>query len=308
MPKSLSFRPSVAAVAVLSAVALSLPVAAQPLSTAARRCVSAVDKGTAGLAQTQVSVELDCLKQAAAGKLGPLLTAEACIAADSKGRLEQRRLSVLIAEPQRCVAGQLPNIGVPFLGAPYLPAATPQAFDPVLNEMYAETTLVAVPKAGTLLLRDAFGDPLDSGLLLSATNAAGAACQKRLAKALTGCARAQRKAVLSCKKKSLAHGITSAAAIESACMETNGNAASGLPDPRGKLAKACTTAVDAVLSRYCAGQIPAAVSGACASAVDTSVCLVDRVDCRVCQETNSASGLTRDCDLLDDGLDNNSCG
>ncbi len=307
MPSFTLFHSPCRAAAALLFICCALPAAAQPLTKEARRCVKAVDKGTAALAKAQGSIGLDCFKQAAAGDLGAVPTVEACLAGDAKGRLAKGRELALSAEALRCSAPQLPGFGVPELSGPYLPAS-PVLFDPNVHEMYAETTLVAVPKATTLVLRDVFGDPLDAGALLSATNAAGAACQKRVAKAVTKCAGAQRKAVLSCKKKSLANGAVDAAALETTCMETNGNPASGLPDPKGKLAKACATAIGAVLTESCAGQVPAALPGACASAVDTAACVVDQIDCRVCQETNTASGLQRDCDLLDDGLDNASCG
>jgi len=297
------------ALAALSlAIAPSQPAAAQALSNVARRCVGAVDKGTAALAKTESSLALDCFKQAAAGKLGAAPTVEACIAADAKGKMAKRRLTVLGAEPMHCVAGQLPGFAVPFLSAPYNAPTTPALFDPNIYEVYAETTLTAVPAATLLMLHDAFGDPLDTGLLLASNNPAGAACQSHLAKALTRCAASQRKAVLSCKKQSLGMGAGTAAALVGACMETGGDPASGFPDPKGKIGKACTTAVAAALTKYCSGQIPAALPGACATASDVGACLVDHVDCRVCQETNTASGLDRDCDLLDDGLNNNSCG
>lgn len=308
MPSFTLFLSPCRVVAALLFICCALPAAAQPLTKEARRCVKTVDKDTAALAKAQASIGLDCFKQGAAGKLGAAPTVEACLAGDFKGLLAKRRESVLTTEPLQCSPAQLPGFGVPDLVGSYAPSATPETFDPNVNEMYAETTLVAVPKATTLVLRDAFGEPLDAGLLLSATNAAGATCQARVAKAVTHCARAQRKAVLSCKKKSLANGAVDAAALESDCLETDGDPASGLPDPKGKLAKACATAIAAVLTESCAGQIPAALPGACASAVDTASCLVDHIDCRVCQETNTASGLQRDCDLLDDGLDNASCG
>jgi len=288
-------------------VAAASAASALPLSPGERRCVTAVDKSTAALAKTQGTSILDCLKQAAKGDLGALPTVEACVAGDAKGRMAKRRLSVLANEPLKCQAGNLPSFAVPRLGAAYLPAPSPAAFDPLVHEVYAETTLTAVPAAMLLAMRDAFGDPLDAGALLSSVNPAGAACQSRVAKAIAGCARAQRKAVLTCKKKSLAAGTGAAAALESECLATNGNLASGFPDAKGLLAAKCDTALDAVLSQYCAAQVATALPGACAAAVDTGACLVDRIACRVCQETNTAGGLARDCDLLDDGLDNASC-
>ncbi len=288
-------------------IAIASAASALPLSPGERRCVTAVDKGTATLAKTQGTLILDCLKQAAKGDLGALPTVEACVAGDAKGRMAKRRLSVLASEPLKCQAGSLPSFAVPRLDAAYLPAPNPAAFDPLLHEVYAETTLTAVPAAVLLAMRDAFGDPLDAGALLSAVNPAGASCQARVAKTIAGCARAQRKAVLTCKKKSLAAGTGAAAALESECLATNGNLVSGFPDVKGLLAAKCDTALDAVLSQYCAAQVATALPGACAAAVDTGACLVDRIACRVCQETNTAGGLARDCDLLDDGLDNASC-
>ncbi len=255
--------PAALALAALSlAVASPRPSAGQALGTVERRCVTAVDKGTAALAKTEALLALGCLKQAAAGKLGAAPTVEACIAADVKGKMAKRRLSVLRLETLHCVPGALPAFGVPYLTAPYDPPTTPELFDPNLDEVYAETTFSAAPAATLLTMHDAFGDPLDAGVLLKATNEAGAACQGHIAKALTHCAAAERKAILSCKKQSLGMGAGTTAALISACLETNGDPASGVPDPKGKIAKACTTAVDAALTKYCTGQVPAALPGA----------------------------------------------
>lgn len=283
------------------------PAGAQSLSKSQWRCAGAVDKGAAILGKAQATLVRDCLKQGAKGALGPVPAVEACIVADAKGKLAKKRLTVLGKEPLQCRAADLPPFGVPLLAAPYLPPASPALFDPAQHELYAEKTLAAVPEAVTLSLRDAFGTPLDAGILLAAGNRAGAACQAALAKAVTGCARAQRQAALACKKKSLSQGTASSAALESACLMTGGDPASGLPDPTGKLAKACGAAIDAALARACAGQVPAALPGLCAAAADPGDCLVARAGCRVCQELNGTMGTARDCDLFDDGADNASC-
>lgn len=281
---------------------------AQPLTKAQWRCATAVGKGAAIVGKAQAKLLRDCLKQGARGGLGAVPAVEACVAADAKGGLAKKRLTVLGKEPLQCAVTDLPPFGVPLLAAPWLPPASPLLFDPLLHELFAETTLAAVPEAVTLSLRDAFGSPLDAGILLASANRDGAACQAGVAKAVTGCARAQRKAALSCAKASLAQGTTSGAALATACLMTGGDPDSGIPDPTGKLAKACATAVDKVLARSCAGQVAAALPGVCGAAADPGACLVARAGCRVCQELNETLGTGRDCDLFDDGLDNASCG
>jgi cysteine-rich repeat protein len=179
---------------------------------------------------------------------------------------------------------------------------------PLLHEVFAEKTLAAVPEAVALSLRDAFGSPLDAGILLASANRDGAACQAGVAKVVTGCARAQRQAALSCAKKSLAQGTASSAALATACLMTAGDPATGIPDPTGKLVKACATAVDGLLARTCAGQVAAALPGVCGTAADPGDCLVGRAGCRVCQELDAMLGTARDGDLFDDGLDNTRCG
>ncbi|MDX2170184.1 MAG: hypothetical protein SF182_24140 [Deltaproteobacteria bacterium] len=300
-------RPSsfASVLAALLAALSAAPAGALPLDNGARRCAGAIDKGTAGLAKAAVSVELDCLKRAAKGELGAPPAVEACLTADAKGKLATQRLGALGGELGKCQAGALPAFAVPTLVGPYTAPASAAAFDPALNEIYAETTLAAMPAAAALLLRDAFGAPLDDGVLLGASNAAAARCQAKLARAITGCARAERQAVLTCRKKQLAGGAPDAANLAVACL---GSGNGGIPDPKGKLAKKCQAAIDAVLARDCSGQVAAALPGGCGASPTPGTCLVDRVDCRVCQEMNTAGGTARDCDRLDDGLDNSSCG
>ena len=296
-------------VAVLSLlVAWALPAAAQPLTKSQWRCATAVGKGASLVGKAQAKLLRDCVKQGAKGDLGAVPAVEACVGADAKGALAKKRLTVLGKEPLQCGVLDLPPFGVPLLAAPWLPPASPLLFDPVQHEIFAEKTLAAVPEAVTLSLRDAFGSPLDAGILLASANRDGAACQAGVAKAVTGCARAQRKAALSCAKTSLGQGTASGAALATACLMTGGDPATGIADPTGKLAKACATAVDKVLSRSCAGQVAAALPGVCGAAGDPGACLVARAGCRVCQELNETLGTARDCDLFDDGLDNASCG
>lgn len=289
-------------------VAASVTTAtAQPLDRDARKCVTAVDKGMALQAKAQTKVALDCLKRGAAGELGALPAVEACLGADAKGQLAKQRLKAVGNEARGCDSGDLPAFAVPVLVGPYAPPPNPAAFDPDQHEIYATTTVRAAPQAVDVALRDAFGDSLDIGILLASANPAGAKCQARLAKAITGCARAQRKAFQTCKKKALASGSASADALESACLMTAGNPASGIPDPKGALASKCATAFGATLAQHCAGQVAAALPGGCGGSGDAAACLAARVACRVCQEANSGGGLTRDCDLFDDGQDNASC-
>ncbi|MFN8642693.1 MAG: hypothetical protein U0802_13950 [Candidatus Binatia bacterium] len=290
------------------AVALSVTAAgAQPLDRDARKCVTAIDKGLALQAKAQTKVARDCLKRGAAGALGAMPAVEACLGADAKGLLAKQRAGALEGEARSCLVGDLPAVAAPVLVGPYTPPANPGAFDPDTDEIYAETTIAAAPNAVTFALRDAFGDPLDAGVLGATANPAGAKCQASLAKAITGCAAAQRKAILTCKKKALASGASSAGALESGCLMTAGNPAAGVPDPKGTLALKCATAIAKTLTQHCVGQVPAALPGGCGTSADPAACLTHRVACRVCQEANSGSGLARDCDLFDDGLDNASC-
>ncbi|MBX3024241.1 hypothetical protein KF840_04945 [bacterium] len=287
------------------AVAVSFTTAgAQPLDRDARKCVAAVDKGMSLQAKAQTKVALDCLKRGASGALPAI---DACLGADAKGQLAKQRLKAIGNEGRFCATGDLPAFAVPGLVGPYAPPPDPAAFDPDLHEIYAETTLAAAPRAVDLALRDAFGDSLDVGILRASANPAGAKCQARLAKAITGCAGAQRKAFLSCKKKALAGGAASGGVLESACLMTAGNPATGIPDPSGAVGLKCASAFAASLSQHCAGQVAAALPGGCGGSADPAACLAARVACRVCQEANSGGDLNRDCDLFDDGQDNASC-
>ena len=89
--------------------------------------------------------------------------------------------------------------------------------------------------------------------------------------------------------------------------------AAGIPDDKGKIAKACDPT---------SGKIPSTIDKKCSSPVNTSTafpvcetsdpltlaaCLDQKIECRVCLALNQADNLARDCDEFDDGVVNGSC-
>lgn len=308
--RPLPFRPLVAVWLLAAAIAVLIPAAPArgiPLTAEMRSCVAAVDRGTSTLASAQASLLGSCLSRSGRGQLGDPPGFAACVAADARGTLSAKKPKAISLELASCAPLGLPTFGAPALKGGYLPPPIPGTFDPNTHETFTETTLPAVPEAARLLVDDLFGAPVDTALLLSSGDRAGAACQQSVAKAMLRCAQSLRSEFLRCKKRSLSRGAMDAAALETECMTDGGSPTSGFPDPRGRLARTCGTALARTIDRRCTGIVPTTLTGSCSSAGDPAACLADRVACRVCQESNSAGGLSRDCDLLDDGVGNGSC-
>ena len=276
---------------------------------AQQACSATADLNADAVGWAQAGVISSCLKDAAKGTLGSPAAALACFNADAKGKVAKKQLVSIIKELKSCTPADLPGFAVPELAGPYVPPASPLEYDAALHEIYAETASASAIKAENTLLIDVLGNPLDDAVLVGAANAIGAKCQAAVTKQLLKCERTKRKEYNKCEKASLKNGLASEGLLESTCLMDGGNPASGQPDPKGLIDKQCEAKLASTVAKSCFGQnLDTVFPGECTGAGSgLAGCLVDRIDCRLCQQLNEINGLSRDCDLFDDGTANDSC-
>ena len=276
---------------------------------AQQACSATADLNADAVGWAQAGVISSCLKDAAKGTLGSPAAALACFNADGKGKVAKKQLVSIIKELKSCTPADLPGFAVPELAGPYVPPASPLEYDAALHEIYAETASASAIKAENTLLIDVLGNPLDDAVLVGAANAIGAKCQAAVTKQLLKCERTKRKEYNKCEKASLKNGLASEGLLESTCLMDGGNPASGQPDPKGLIDKQCEAKLASTVAKSCFGQnLDTVFPGECTGAGSGFAgCLVDRIDCRLCQQLNEINGLSRDCYLFDDGTANDSC-
>jgi len=283
---------------------------AQVQDAAQQKCSDAVDLNADAVAWAQAGEIATCFRNAAKGTLGNPAAAEACFNADAKGKLAKKRAVAVGKELKSCSPASLPGFTVPELGGPYTQPASAGVFDAALHEIYAEATSASAVKAETTLMVDVYGNPVDDAVLLAANNSPGAKCQVEVTKTIQKCERARRKDYNKCEKTSLKNGLGSEGLLETTCLTTAGDPATGQADPKGKLLKQCETKIASVLAKKCFNQnLDVLFPGECtgSGAAGFPGCAVERIDCRLCQQLNEFNGLSRDCDLFDDGTANESC-
>ena len=226
-----------------------------------------------------------CLKDAGAGSLSS--SAQGCLTADPKMKVARAKSRLVDTATEICTA-PLPPFGYN---------------DPTLAGDAAQSQQVK-------LIADVFGSDLDSAILSCDSNKAGCSCQAQVTKALEKLVAAESKEFVSCKGDSI-HEAASAAEL-SRCMDDPAKTGSVAADTNGKLLKT-RGKLFSTITKSCAGPdvafsvaFPGACSGS-ATAVDLSSCIETAADCRTCLAFNVADGLAVDCDVFDDGIDNESC-
>ena len=144
------------------------------------------------------------------------------------------------------------------------------------------------------ILRKVFGDPVD-GI------AAGDKCQDKIAKRGGKKFDTELKAFRSCIKD--AAPVSSQAVIDG-CIATGVNDAKAQNTVQPKL--------QADMASQCTFPVPAGMEdgdcSACTAATTCAACVGNIVDCEACEAMNSSSNSAVNCDLLDDGASNFSCG
>ena len=253
-----------------------------------QRCILELNNGLQKLLATQWTQTTKCLRDAAKGRLAGSI--DDCIAGDAGGKRAKQRAKLIASTTVKCT--QLPDLGP------------------------TQASLDVAPGAVQGVVRGMFGPSLDDGISPSAADPIGAKCQTAVIKAVSNCQTAIVQEFNRCKKSALkgsnGAAVTSAQDLQDRCMGTGLN---GMPDASGKIAKACDATSGALaraVSKSCPSDAPALATAflGCAgtSPQGVSACLAQVAQCQTCRALNRADGLNRDCDALDNGALDSSCG
>lgn len=260
-------------VSMASAFAMVLAVGSSAFGQAQDKvqqgCINTVNKDAGKVGATQGKENSACVKT---GTKGPV--AANCPTVDSKGKVAAAKSKTVSDAAAKCTT--LPNFG--FTSATGANAAAQQ---------------------GELdLLADIFGSTDLSGVI--STDKAIGGCQATVIKDAEKIAATFIKVFGGEKKNALKNGADAAGDL----------AALVGADPKSKISKTVTK-LGADITKKCTGvTVNTAFPGECAGETTGTLgaCVSARVKCRMCETINDTDGLNADCDLVDDGAANGSCG
>jgi chitinase len=268
-----------------STLLVETPVQAQPLTKDQLKCSGSLTKSWSKVSGAAVKQVAGCLKNNAKGKAlsksdPAVVTLEQCVVSDEKGKIQLAKDKTDEAFARFCT-------GTDKNGAPKLP---PYAVTD------AATVKAEASAHGVDLAHAVFSSDLDSGVFIpEATDKAAAKCQLGIWKATGKCDATRFKEFASCKKLALKDGsITSAQDLEDTCLGIGDN---DQPDPKGKIAKACTGpqgGIGKAVSKCDEGLALESLVPECAQA-DPTQCVQDKITTQGCSAINAADGLSRDC-------------
>jgi cysteine-rich repeat protein len=255
-------------------------------SKAQQKCIKVLSSLGDKVASQQSREIADCFKDAANGKLATSVAE--CAVADRKGKLAKMAGKLSAAqdgEPDnrkktKCV--ERPDFG--------------WIEDSLMTEGITSTAL--------LFAQELVGSDLDAVALSGDKTARN--CQQILLKASSKMLATDLREFLVCQKGALAGGADTASDV-GACWSTVGADAKGkrakAADKFAKLADAKCNAAGVAFSTVAAGSCAGSVNSA-----DFADCLKPQSVCAACQIINEMEGIGVDCDEIDDGQDNASCG
>jgi len=254
----------------------------QPQEPDQRKCINELNKNLAKVAKAQGKAICKCISDGSKGKLTG--TIEACLTADNGGKVAKAENKTIAKAGQKCTTA--PDFG---------------ATD--------ASTVNSVGKQKELdLIHAIFGSDLDASVIDFSTDKDGSKCQVAVAKGAKKCQDAKLKSFNKCKKDALKGKsvlVETAGELRDQCLGTGSN---GIPDPKGKITKACETKLLDTIGKKCSADLGAFPGcGTPATAQELRECVDVLVECQVCLALNQADNLSRDCDEFDDGLDNGSC-
>ncbi|MFN2377668.1 MAG: DUF4215 domain-containing protein [Candidatus Binatia bacterium] len=257
---------------------LSTPSAAQPQDKAQQACLNKVVKSAGKISGAVLKDASNCIKKGATGKLPMGVTADSCLTADLKGKVQKSENKVASTATKSCTTA--PDFG-------FSDAATAAEAYVVDNHALSD---------------DAFGADLDVTLAASDPVDPSGRCSSTLPGTWRKLASAMHREVEGCLKNGLKAGTILDVATFEACLDNIHT------DSKGKVGKA-TGLVQSKLTSTCpagdlAGIFPGlapicSVYGTATDAAGLAACSRDRLECRVCRIFNAAYGLDRDCDAFD---------
>jgi hypothetical protein len=268
----------------LAALLFGSPALAQVQNDNQQACLNKANKAGAAVAKAQGKEHAACLRAAGNGDL-ETPTAQACLTADLKGKVQKKEDKTVEIVTENCA--DVPNFG--FISAATVNASAIQAeFD---------------------LLGDVFGANLDAAVINCDTNKDGCTCQQKVLKAVDKLAAKKVAEFLKCKKEVLDNGAASGPALGN-CVSSPLTENSIAADTKGKIAKAIE-GLNKVIADPCDlnGVTSGAFPGSCNLLTGTMLrdCLDVLVECRVCQMINDVDGLSVNCDTFDNGAADSSC-
>lgn len=262
-------RSSPIAITLLAALTvLSTQASAAPPTRVEERCIVELNRAGARVADATTRELLRCARKASRGRLPAGQSLEQCVAADASGRIEEARITTLVAEARWCVAP--PSLG-------------PSGADTV-NQILAD--LDQIPAL--------FGPDAAGALEEGGDTPGGATCQLAVVRGMGRVAVAKLREFNRCAEAGLAAGTIESAADLQACVGA---------DPRGRVARVVDD-VGVRAERACRGKaIAALLPGGCASeaAADLGACVEPRVGCDVCRGLNDAERVNASCHRFADG-------
>jgi hypothetical protein len=225
-----------------------------------QKCIDKANNGLGKLGKTQAKENTGCVKNATKGKEP---NPEGCLSADAKGKVAKAKTKI---------------VGCPTAAIPIIEATAEAAFEDRAREV----------------AHDLFGADLNAAGLTTATKDDGKCATAVMQK--SGDILAEKgKAFRSCKKDGMKAGtITDPASLQAECLPV-----SGIPDPKGKIAKRVTKLGDAI-AKKCLAPNPQLANGSCGGLTGTALrdCADAWVECRVCEAINAADGLSTDCNAF----------
>ncbi len=248
-----------------------------------QNCLNKLNKDGSGVAKAQGKENNGCLKGAGKGTL--VGSAQTCLTADAKGKVQKAKSKTTADETANCAPP--PSFG-------YTSASTVNA-----QAQQREVDLMA----------DVFGANMDPAVIDCNSNKAGCKCQEKVLGDLEKLVDTKLKTFVNCKKAALKAGANSILALND-CINDGGTSGSIAADTQGKIAKGVTK-LGTDIGKACdtPGVTTGAFPGKCPTQTGTALatCLDEQAECRVCQALNDMDATFANCDLFDNGVADASC-
>ncbi len=247
-------------------------------------CINKMNKDGVVYASKQGKEQVQCLKDTSQQSLG-MITGEACLTADRKGRVQKREDKQNSDETKFC--GMAPNFA-------YTSAAN----------------VVSVAQQQEVnLIHDIFGPDIDTGAKHCDPFKDDCLCQFKVYSKVELLAFTLGRDFVKCKKGQLKALVTGISAIED-CVDDLGTLNSVASDPKGKIADRVSNLKTTIMEQCDApgvtnGSFPGLCNGQTGNALGD--CLNARVRCRMCLMYNAMDLMVVNCDAFDDGSANASC-
>jgi hypothetical protein len=270
------------------AVAALLPwgaAHAQVQSQDQQKCINKMNKDGIKVEAAQGKENTECVKKKANNELPGVTDAEDCLTTDPRGKVLNRTNKTSTDETTFC------TLDVPDFG--YVSAGTVNA---------------AAKQAELDLIHDVFGPaPVDNGLFESDPNVPEAVCQRNAIDRVEKLMQSMGREFVKCKKNALKIdkepfplGADDAGDLEH-CVNDAAAPNSVAADTKGKLAKRKQNLLDTIVEKCDMPSVSTtSFPGACTGLSDTTLqtCLIDLVECRLCEMINGMDGLAVDCDAF----------